>query len=190
MKTLVALLLVCTACSRGGGTPSDFAAAWQKVDAIEDPQKRGDAMQAFAKDWRDKWYDWEGLALASLCVNADKSCAMNFWAAVPPESRRTLGGLYPRVRFTEDGWKALHEQCKGRTSCVMTVHGSIGTVAVDPDMPLRVEIMSADVKSTRQPQSGDAWFAASTTPVVERGEVGIKPDDAVVSNITTKTPVF
>ncbi len=147
---LLVLALSSGACARAQ-SPDDFATALAAVldaPSREEESKAGKALQAA---WEGKTYQWTGRAQRVLCSVAERSCAVDVFAGTGDAARpRHIGGMYPAVRFSEDGWAALHNACKGLSACDVTFKATLTSVRLDPDSSLAIRFDDAGVVNARE----------------------------------------
>jgi len=188
MRYIPFVLVLIAACSRSGASPAEFAHAWVAVDIVEDPDTRDRDASTFVATWKDKSYTWEGLALASLCANAARTCAMSFWNTTDANDRARLGGLYPRVTFTDAAFADLHVRCKGQTTCAITIRGTMSMVAADADTPMCIAFTDATIVNSRA--ADDSWFAPQPAVAAATKQVRANANDIASSEVTHATKVF
>lgn len=187
--TILALLVTVAACKRATPSAVDFARAYASFDRLEDPEARSASAATFTKRWKGERYVWEGFALASLCQEATRTCAVSFFTKAAPEDRERIGGLQPRVHFSEQGFAAMHKACAGADTCSLTINGLMNELVADGDMPLAVAFENAEVERAT-PSDGREWFTKTAQPRGEPRKVRANLADASVPTLTPKSKVF
>ena len=163
----ILLVIAFTACKPTTPSAAEFARAFASYDRLEDPEAHAAKTDGFTRRWKNARYVWDGLALATLCNDGTRTCAINFWAKALPEDRERLGGLYPRVVFTAEGYAKLRAGCSDATACALRVDGVMSELVADGDMPLAVTFTGADVVRAAPEPDIDGWFPKPVRSVAQ-----------------------
>ena len=94
-------------------SPQDFTKAWAEIKAQTDPTQRLKQERALKGAWEKKRYVWSGVALASLCQPERRACAVNVFRRRGDEHAGSVGGFFPSVSFSEQGWATLAKGVRG-----------------------------------------------------------------------------
>ena len=135
-----------------------FAGAWGDVHNIKDASSRYRAALKLGKEWEGRRYNWTGYLVANLCQEVNKTCAVHVFNASKTPSANLVGGHFPRVTFSTEGWERLRRECRGTKSCVVQFEGDLTLAQTDLDRNLLLAFSNADVIETRAPMSHEGWF--------------------------------
>lgn len=153
--------------------PADFARGWAAAKRAP-PEQRGLAGKALYEAWRNRRYTWTGYALAGLCVEPTRTCAINVWERRSTPDYAALGGAFPLVRLSPTEYGKLKLACKGQKGCVVRFTGALAELITDPSEPLVMTFEPSTIESTRAPTAEEQWFGGRATPTPPRGKADRK----------------
>ena len=163
-------------------TPHDFGAAWRQIVEAKQTSVQAARSKELREQWRGKRYRWTGATVAGMCRG--RACPINVFPRKTDPHIRWLGGFFPKVSLTEDGWDKMRAGCKGLHSCVVTFEGTLAEVVVEPGTPLRLDFENAKVLEARPERSDEGWFERAvvrcpSTEEVERRRKKLRTGRAV-----------
>lgn len=170
--------------------PAELAKEWDTVRRAP-YDERGRRGQALADGWQNRRYTWTGYALASLCVDARRMCAINPWERNTTPALEGVRGQSPEFVFTPAAYDRLRATCAGKPGCVIRARGTLSEVVSDPIEPLRLVFTDVELLEARDPAEGERWFGrapdAKTPP--KRGELKLPgKDERPLGDIPTIKP--
>lgn len=191
LLALPASLIGVGACSKSMPSPSEFAAAWALIAALDDEALQAKEGKALEERWEGKRYTWTGTAVAGLCVDAKKMCAINVWDRAKTPGMEHIGGMFPLVHLSDAGWARLKEGCKGKQSCVATFDGHLSDVVAHPELPLALTFTDASIAATRDARADEQWFRSSLGGADKNAlPKAARPEDATVPTFALQPRTF
>ena len=170
--------------------PAELAQEWDTVRRAP-YDDRGRLGQTLADGWQNRRYTWTGYALASLCVDARRMCAINPWERNTTPALEGVRGQSPEFVFTPAAYDRLRTTCAGKPGCVIRAQGTLSEVESDPIEPLRLVFTDVELLEARDPAEGERWFgrAPDAKKPPKKGELVLPPDKRPpLTNIPTVKP--
>jgi hypothetical protein len=137
---------------------ADFGRAWAEIASITDELQRRTRAHSLINEWEGRQYEWDGFMMFSLCDEQRRRCSANVVERKQVPSPDLLGGFFPSLFFTEDGFAQLRQHCKGKTSCVVRFRGVLSSLRADPDMPLGMDFKEVTTLRGRDTLPSEVWW--------------------------------
>jgi hypothetical protein len=137
---------------------ADFGKDWAEIAVIQDEVEKRLRATALISKWEGHEYEWDSYILFNLCNEEKKSCAANVIERKKVPKPELLGGFFPVLFFTDEGFTKLRQDCKGKTACVVRFQGILSSLRTDPEFPLGMTFTSVGTISGRDPSPDELWF--------------------------------
>ncbi len=205
--TSFAVLLAVAGCSKRRSHTElvQDIATWS---ALPDDDAMVAAAGPIVSRWQGQRVRWSALANAVMCVEPPASaaglgaaaqttttCAMNPFPRGGDDAAAAaaLGGMYPLYRLDAAAVAALHEHCRGLSTCVVDVEATLRSLTLDPEQALAVAFDDVKVHGGRAVAADEPWMQrrAPVVPVAP-GKPALKfdPADALVPSVRVAAKVF
>jgi hypothetical protein len=137
---------------------TDFGAEWVEVASLSDESQKRLRALSLPERWEGRQYEWDGFIMSNLCDETLRRCAANVIDRKKFSRPELLGGFFASLFFTEGGFAALRQLCKGRAGCVVRFRGVLSSLRTDPEMPLGMDFTEVTALTSRGPAPTETWW--------------------------------